>query len=216
MDSGSRTSWGGYSRKELFFRKETIMSQPASGFSWTGLFVIVVFFAGLFWLLGAIGRAETPEVLPSPLSSVVRYVELPPECETCHHVSCSCRVPRRPKPPTFFGEVDGFKTSGQVRCQSSHEISMGGSRVSATGLESSMNAQLLHSQALASRERSFGTANETTRQLAAPPKVVEKTVTKTVYLTVPAPSFHYVVVGPTTVCDVYGRHHYWSGYGWRR
>lgn len=215
MDSGSRTSWGGHSRKELFFRKETSMSQNTtnSGFTWTGLLVILTIFFGALWLLGTIGRAETPRALPSP-PSIVRYDPIPATtCETCHHVSCSCRVPRRPKPPTFFGEVDGFKTSGEVRCHGSHEISMGGSRVSATGIESSMNAQLLHSQALASRERSFGTAVCATRAMSTPPKEVVKTVVKPVY--VPVPTFTHVYIDATTVCDVYGRRWKWAGYDWR-
>ncbi len=184
----------------------------SSGFSFLGLgiLILLVLVAGIIFVscAGVLGQEPLPPPTPQP------QIVHPHRCGC--HVCCAETIVVYPPQPSYFGEVDGFKTNGQLRCHNSHSTEMGGSRQFAVGTDSVSNAQLLHGQALNVRSRDFNTANETLRALTTPPKEVVRTVNRTIILTVPAPPLpYYTVVGSTVVCDAYGRHWHYANYGWR-
>lgn len=218
------------------------MSQPASssttsGFTWVGFFALLGIIGLVICLGSAFAGGPTYSQIPGSVL-VAHHHHTHNCCNTCNQTPCACAQPCckscnhnpccctpapcktvcYPPEPTFHGEVDGFETSGQLRCHNSHSIKMGGSRVTATGVESVMNAQLLHEHALNTRSRDFSGALCTTRALTTPPKEVVRTVTKTVYLSVPAPPVtlipSYTVYSPTVVYDAYGRYWHYRNYGW--
>lgn len=118
------------------------MTQPVSSnssFSWLGLFLLIGLVLGAVCIGSAMAQQPPylPALTPIPQPIVVQPVPV------VHVTGCQCQnciqtvVPQPfcpqpvvpvvvyPPQPTYFGEVDGFKTSGSLRCYNSHATEMG-------------------------------------------------------------------------------------------
>lgn len=205
-------------------------SASQSGFSFTGLMVLILLGGGMLGFFTLMASAQSPTVAtPAP-----RHIHAhthhhhgddcceceAPSCEkacckTCKKEPCCCK---RPKEPTFHGRVIGGHTTVDRRCHGSVTLQGPSSEVYATGVESVRNAQLLHEHAELGAREQQDRMNAAAERMYAPPKEVVRTVTKTVVLTVPAPPVslipRYTVLEPTVVLDAFGRRWSYRNYGW--